>query len=54
MCCNDAGHMKPYSFIKVCDADAFDSIITDLDCAEDQIAAIEEKGVEITVVEEPK
>ncbi len=42
------------SFIKVCDIDAFDSIITDWDCAEDQIAAIEEKGIEITVVEEPK
>lgn len=42
------------SFIKVCDVDAFDSIITDWDCVEDQIAAIEEKGVEITVVEEPK
>ncbi len=42
------------SFIKVCDVDAFDSIITDWDCVEDQIAAIEEKGVEITVAEEPK
>ena len=42
------------SFIKVCDADVFDSIITDWDCAEDQIAALEERGVEITVVEEPK
>lgn len=42
------------SFIKVCDVDVFDSIITDWDCVEDQIAAIEEKGVEITVVEEPK
>lgn len=42
------------SFIKVCDVDAFDLIITDWDCVEDQITAIEEKGVEITVVEEPK
>ena len=42
------------SFIKVCDADAFDSIITDWDCAEDQIAAFEEKGIRITIVEEPK
>lgn len=42
------------SFIKVCDVDAFDYIITDWDCVEDQIAAIEEKGVEVTVVEEPK
>ena len=42
------------SFIKVCDADAFDCIITDWDCAEDQMAAMEEKGIEITVVEKPK
>lgn len=42
------------SFIKVCDVDMFDSIITDWDCVEDQISAMEEKGVEITVVEEPK
>ncbi len=42
------------SFIKVCDADAFNSIITDWDCAEDQIAAFEEKGIRITIVEEPK
>lgn len=42
------------SFIKVCDADAFDSIITDWDCPEDQLAAIEEKVIELTVVEEPK
>ena len=42
------------SFIKVCDIDAFDSIITDWDCVEDQIAAIKEKGIDITVVEEPK
>jgi len=42
------------SFIKVCDVDSFDAIITDWDCAEDQIAAIEERGVQITVVEEPK
>lgn len=42
------------SFIKVCDVDVFDSIITDWDCVEDQIVSIEEKGVKITVVEEPK
>ncbi len=42
------------SFIKVCDADAFDFIITDWDCVEDMISAVEEKGIEITVVEEPK
>ena len=42
------------SFIKVCDVDSFVAIITDWDCAEDQIASIEEKGIEITIVEEPK
>lgn len=42
------------SFIKVCDVDVFDAIITDWDCVEDQVAAMEEKGVEIIVVEEPK
>ena len=42
------------SFIKVCDVDAFDCIITDWDCAEDQITAIEDRGVKVTVVEEPK
>lgn len=42
------------SFIKVCDVDTFDFVITDWDCVEDQIAAIEEKGVEVTVVEKAK
>lgn len=40
------------AFVKVCDVDVFDSIITDWDCVEDQIAAIEEKGVQIILVEE--
>lgn len=42
------------SFIKVCEADEFDSVITDWDCVEDQIAAIEEKGTVVIVVEELK
>lgn len=42
------------AFVKVCGADAFDCVITDWDCVEDQIYAIEEKGVEVIVVEEPK
>lgn len=42
------------SFVKVCDAEVFDCLITDWDCVEDQLAAIEENGVEIIVVEEPK
>lgn len=40
------------SFVKVCEVDVFDSIITDWDCVEDQIVAIEEKGVEVIVAEE--
>ena len=42
------------SFIKVCDVDSFDTIITDWDCTEEQIEAIEEKCAEIIVVEESK
>lgn len=42
------------SFIKVCDVEAFDWIVTDWDCLENQIDSIEKRGVEITVVEEPK
>lgn len=42
------------SFVKVCDADVFNSIVTDWDCVEDQIAAIEKRGIKITIVEDPK
>ena len=42
------------SFVKVCDVEVFDSIVTDWDCVEDQITAMEEKGVEVIVVEESK
>ena len=41
------------SFVKVCDAEVFDCLITDWDCVEDQLTAIEEKGLEIIVAEEP-
>lgn len=41
------------SFIKVCEAEAFDTIITDWECVEEQIAAIEEKDVKVVVLEEP-
>lgn len=50
----DAGESFTDAVIREVFEDAFDSIITDWDCVEDQIAAIEERGVEITVVEEPK
>ncbi|MBQ2775745.1 MAG: DeoR/GlpR transcriptional regulator [Clostridia bacterium] len=42
------------SFIKVCDVDSFNAVITDWECVEKQLSALEEKGVEIIVVEEPK
>ena len=42
------------SFVKVCDVELFDTIITDWDCVEDQITTMEDKGVEVIVVEESK
>lgn len=42
------------SFVKVCDADKFNTIITDWDCTEEQISALEDTGVRVVVAEEPK
>ena len=42
------------SFIKVCEAERFDVLITDWECVEDEIAALEEKQLTIIVAEEPK
>ncbi len=42
------------SFIRVCDVKEFDSIITDWDCTEEHLSALEEKGVAIIVVDERK
>ena len=42
------------SFVKVCDIDVFDEIITDWDCMEEQVAVLEEKDVKVTIVEEAK
>ncbi len=42
------------AFIKVCNADEFDEIFTDWECVEEQIAALEEKGIVVTTVEESK
>ena len=39
------------AFIKVCDAEKFDLLITDWDCVEEEITKIEEKGVEVFIVE---
>lgn len=41
------------SFIQVCAADVFDCVITDWDCVEDQIAALEDQGIRVVVVEAP-
>lgn len=42
------------AFIKVCDTDAFDTLITDWDTSEDHLTQIEEIGVEVVIVDEPK
>lgn len=39
------------AFMKVCDAAAFDLVITDWDAVEEQLLALEEKGVEVIVVQ---
>ena len=39
------------AFIKVCDTEKFDLLITDWDCVEEDIAKIEEKGVEVFIVD---
>ena len=40
------------AFLKVCDANKFDVLITDWDAVEDELAKIEELGVEVVVVEQ--
>ena len=40
------------SFIKVCDANTFDTIITDWECLEEHITALQDIGVEIRTAEE--
>ena len=40
------------SFVKVCDASAFDTLITDWDCVEDELIRLEESGVAVTVMPE--
>jgi len=48
-----SGKVGKDSFIKVCDTEAFDELITDWDCPEDIISAIEEKGVAVAAVNKP-
>lgn len=38
------------AFIKVCDAEAFQLVMTDWTCAEEPLAALEDRGVAVTVV----
>ena len=42
------------AFIRVCNADTFDTVITDWDCAEDHIIALEELGTAVIIAEEAK
>lgn len=39
------------AFIKVCDVSAFNTLITDWDAVENELAKIEEKGVTVMVAE---
>lgn len=48
-----SGKIGVDSFIKVCDAADFDCLITDWDCVADQLLALEDAGIAVTVVEEP-
>ena len=38
------------AFIKVCDTEKFDLLITDWDCVEEEVTKLEEKGVEVFIV----
>lgn len=42
------------SFMKVCDANAFDTLITDWDCTPDQLSALEETGMQVIALAEPE
>ena len=42
------------AFVKVCDAEAFDEVITDWECGEEHLHGLAEKGLRVTVVEEAK
>lgn len=41
------------SFIKVCDAQNFNTIITDWECCEDELLALDELGIETIVIKQP-
>ena len=40
------------SFVKVCDAQDFHTLVTDWDCVEEELIRLEESGVAVTVVPE--
>ena len=42
------------AFVKVCDAAAFDVLITDWNCVEDELVKLEDLGVSVTVVDAPE
>ena len=42
------------AFVKVCDASAFDELVTDWDCVEDELTKLEELGLQVTVVPAPE
>ncbi len=42
------------AFIKVCDADAFDCVITDWECVDEQMSQLADKGINVISVEESK
>jgi len=48
-----SGKIGTDSFVKVCDAQDFDALITDWDCVEDELLKLEELGVAVTVVPAP-
>ncbi len=42
------------AFLKVCDVEKFDLLITDWDCPEEEITKIEEKGTEVVIIDSRK
>lgn len=42
------------AFVKVCEANAFDTILTDWDCLDEERLALVEQGIEMVLVEESK
>lgn len=48
-----SGKIGVDSLIKVCDADAFDTLITDWDCPEEELTALSERSVRVVTAQEP-